>query len=562
MSNTMSSAGTSSRTATAQTGAFPKAVAVICLLAYAGACLLLYVASVRHTGGHFIYPLDDAYIHMSLAKNIAQHGVFGVTQYDYAAASSAPAWIFLIAFAFKLFGVHEIIAALLSALSGALLLLVCLYFMRRANVANTVQYIALAAIFLVTPMTVLVFSGMEHLLHAAIVVALVWLGASELAEPDSHSRSSRRRFTVLLALIALGVLVRFETLFLGAIIAVLLALQWHILKASMVIAAAALPVLITGAISVAHGWFWLPSTILLKGARPEAGSVEMIVSSLGGHSLDQLFRTPHLLTLLAALLVAFWLRTGPTCRPRNATDWMIAVTVLFVLLHLQFAATGWLFRYEAYLVCLCLFVLAIVVSDLPWPKPGSAETRIAVTALLVLICVYPWARRAYAAARIVPKAGYYNFEQQYQMAQFLKTYYNTGSIAANDIGAIAFFTNIRLFDLMGLADLTVAKARLAGNYTTSTIEREADTRSTTIAMAYDSWFEGVTLPELPRSWDAVAQWTVPPNNLLGGSTVTIYAVDRRLRDSLLANLRAYAPQLPSTVAVHYVPAGSGKFTVR
>jgi hypothetical protein len=81
-------------------------------------------------------------------------------------------------------------------------------------------------------------------------------------------------------------------------------------------------------------------------------------------------------------------------------------------------------------------------------------------------------------------------------------------------------------------------------------------------MAYDSWFDGVTLPELPRSWDAVAQWTVPPNNLLGGSTVTIYAVDRRLRDSLLANLRAYARQLPSTVAVHYVPAGSGKFTVR
>lgn len=33
--------------------------------------------AVRQAEGHLVYSLDDAYIHMAMAKNLARHGVWG-----------------------------------------------------------------------------------------------------------------------------------------------------------------------------------------------------------------------------------------------------------------------------------------------------------------------------------------------------------------------------------------------------------------------------------------------------------------------------------------------------
>ena len=42
------------------------------------------------------------------------------------------------------------------------------------------------------------------------------------------------------------------------------------------------------------------------------------------------------------------------------------------------------------------------------------------------------------------------YDQQIQMAKFLNRYYNNSTVIANDIGAISYFTNIKLIDLVGL----------------------------------------------------------------------------------------------------------------
>ena len=41
------------------------------------------IISIRQNDGHIIYTLDDSYIHMALAKNLAQHGVWGITRYEF-----------------------------------------------------------------------------------------------------------------------------------------------------------------------------------------------------------------------------------------------------------------------------------------------------------------------------------------------------------------------------------------------------------------------------------------------------------------------------------------------
>ena len=49
--------------------------------------ILLLNASLSLTGGHLAYALDDAYIHTAMAKNISQHGVWGVSSHEFSSTS-------------------------------------------------------------------------------------------------------------------------------------------------------------------------------------------------------------------------------------------------------------------------------------------------------------------------------------------------------------------------------------------------------------------------------------------------------------------------------------------
>ena len=55
--------------------------------------LILLLASLKANQGHFVYPLDDAYIHMAISKHWACDGVFGITKYEFTPATSSPLWI-------------------------------------------------------------------------------------------------------------------------------------------------------------------------------------------------------------------------------------------------------------------------------------------------------------------------------------------------------------------------------------------------------------------------------------------------------------------------------------
>jgi hypothetical protein len=56
--------------------------------------LLGMICGVVLYNGHVSYTLDDAYIHMAMAKHVAQDGVFGITPYEFSASSSSPLWTF------------------------------------------------------------------------------------------------------------------------------------------------------------------------------------------------------------------------------------------------------------------------------------------------------------------------------------------------------------------------------------------------------------------------------------------------------------------------------------
>jgi asparagine N-glycosylation enzyme membrane subunit Stt3 len=82
------------------------------------------VKSFHAAGGHFTFPMDDAYIHLAMAKNLAVHGVWGVTRHAFSSTSSSPLWTLLIAACFRVAGVWAPMPLLLNLVISTILLIV------------------------------------------------------------------------------------------------------------------------------------------------------------------------------------------------------------------------------------------------------------------------------------------------------------------------------------------------------------------------------------------------------------------------------------------------------
>lgn len=83
------------------------------LFLFGGLCLLEIWAIVWLNEGLFIYALDDTYIHLAMAENIARWH-YGINLETYVAASSSILWPFLLA----LFQGWEYAPLLINILSG------------------------------------------------------------------------------------------------------------------------------------------------------------------------------------------------------------------------------------------------------------------------------------------------------------------------------------------------------------------------------------------------------------------------------------------------------------
>jgi hypothetical protein len=492
--------------------------------------LVLVRASLELTGHRLIYPLDDTYIHMAVARNLAEHGVWGVTQHGFSSSTSSLLWPLLLAGGDALGGRESL--PLLLGLVGALLSLIAASWALAGVPAGRRLWFLQGLVFL-TPLPTLVLAGMEHTLHVGATLLLATL-------LFRHLDDERRPGTLALAgAAALATALRFESLFLLAAAGLVLLFN-HRLRMALTMGVAALAAPAAYAVlSITRGWYALPNSVLLKGAIFDTGTLRGWLELLGGRSLRMLFHTPHVLVLV--LLVLGLLAFSPGRPAQRALQVLYTVTVL---LHMQFADTGWLYRYEAYLVALGLLTLGLT---LPGRGLGGAAPPLAVGALALLAAIgaYPLLDRALRALDETPRASKNIYDQQYQMGLFLRQFYPGAMVVANDIGAISYLADIRLLDLYGLASMDVARLRRANLLGREALARLAATHGAQVVLIYRSWFSQV----IPPDWLEAGSWRAPEQVVVAHRVVSFYALDEAGYGRLQRSLRAFQAQMPPDVEV-------------
>jgi hypothetical protein len=515
-------------------------VVILCVTTGAIATIL-----ILRENGHLVFALDDPYIQMAMAKNFALHGVWGITRFGFTSSSSSPLWTLLIAVTYLLFGVSEMSPFYLSLLCGALVLGVAYRVLRWYELSPKLTFWALLVLVFFTPLPTLICIGSEHPLHAALTILSTFLAARLLSQ-ESPSMA-RRDLILLLAISPVLTVVRYEGMFLILVIGALFFLRGRWLTGVAVGAAGFSSILLYGAIGLAKGWSWLPSSILLKGNFPRFTDLGTAFDSVFGPAYANIKMGPHLVALVAASLFLALYASDKRKVLWDSRQVMTAIFVLIAFAHIQFCMVALFFRHESYLVALGIVV---IVAQLPEKLFATPADRALVPkyiggVLLAAFLIYPCVVRAGAALVFLPRASKNIYEQQYQMARFIKRYYQGSTIALNDIGTVNFLADVHCLDLWGLANYEVTQLMRRHEYHTRDILRLSQDAGVKVALVYDSWY--TPIGGLPRDWVWVGQWSLTDNVVTGGETVSIYAVDESETVPLMQKLQDFSPLLPKAV---------------
>ena len=513
-------------------GAVGAAVALFAIL-----FAVVTVALLRQTGGHFTYALDDAYIHMAIAKNLALHGVWGVQADAFSSASSSPLWTALLGVSFKIFGVWDYMPIVLNTVFAVLCIVGLGLILEHEQVLGVSMFAVLAAVICFAPLVPMVWIGMEHTLHILLTLLTAWT-ASQLAQ-----RFSWRRFSWLTILATFTVATRFEGLFVVAGCAVLLSLAGRMMPAIILAVLSALPVLVVGVWNLSHGWFFLPSSIMMKQTVLPGAPGSSLVMSL----VENVARTDAPVTFFALFgtalcLIAYqrlWSRPGKLPP-------LLVVFVVSALLHLVFAKFGWLYRYESYLMALGVLAVGVSLSSMSRQTTKGLHSRAHQETALIftLVAVLAGGERTVAPLKVAVVTAGHIYRQQRHMAEFVRLYYDSAPVALNDIGAVSYFTHAKVHDLFGLGSLEAARARHAGRFDAHKINAWLDRDKVEIAIIYDDVFSGRMA--FQNDWDCVGSWRTDSTGIVEAK-VTFFAREAEGAQRLAANLREFNPQIPPEV---------------
>jgi len=503
--------------------------------------------------GTVIYPLDDAYIRMATAKNLADHGIWGLSPHEFTSASSSILYPLLLAACFKVFGQQLIIPLVINLVAAVGFIIVLQRWLKEQGLSTLHQLLILLAIIYLTPLHIMVANGMEHTLQ----ILLSFLFAITFCTWHSAEKNTVGKYPVFpLSLYLYGLLltaIRYEGLFLAAIACLALLLRRKWIVAGLLGIAALLPVTFFGFYSIAHGAWFIPSSLLVKavplpldGARIGRFFKDDIVNKLlYPYPTKGTVAANRLLIFLPLVYGYFFSQLNMNRLYRQVLYFFMAVT----LLHLVFADATLFFRYEAYLVACALVVPAVLFAQqgirlfTVWKAAGRCMMAWALVFLL-----FPFFARSWDA---YVGAGYgftHEYQYNYQAALFLHTYYDDATVVMDELGMASWLTRgMKLDPMGGIAFTEVTRANVEGFTRGEYINFLLKKEKPVIALIAENRYH----PMLIQGWIKVAAWFTSFRLPDGETELDFYAVDPAAAPALRASLKVFQATLPPGITVKF-----------
>lgn len=464
------------------------------------------VLKIENILNDYTYPLDDAYIHLSISKNIAEYGIWGITKYEFSNTSSSPLFTIVIALLIKVFGDHSDI----SLYFNLFLTNFFIFFLYRSFRKSPFQ---LAFVFFMFFIAVLlkiqVITGMEHVLHIFVICAS-WIFFHKWYSSDFSNHQYKLFFYGTLPFICLS---RYESMFFVAAVILFLLISKQFKTTFFTLVLGFLPVIFFGLYSISNGSYFFPNSLLLKG---EHSFSLAKISEIVLNAKTVLFSNLYLPFLVLILLLLFNNFRYEGIRKTILTvkgNLVYVVVLATVVLHLMFAKTGWFYRYDAY-----LFALLSITVALAWDKIELKKLNLSVTIVslfLFLVNLDAFKKRFERAEYEIPVAMKNIHDQQIQVAAFLHDYYDDAKVKANDIGAISYKSEIHLLDLFGLGSKDILDIKTKN---IQSFDAYVDRQKYDVMVIYDSWFENNKFIDRKK----VAELTIKNNIICGDETVSFF----------------------------------------
>ncbi|GAC1414384.1 MAG: hypothetical protein NVSMB62_00190 [Acidobacteriaceae bacterium] len=490
---------------------------------------------MRLTHGHINYTLDDPYIHLALAENIA-HGHYGINPTESTSPSSSVLWPFLLVpfagtpFHADLPLVENIVFGTLSAfLIGYALATWPPNSGHRDRLWQVKQVITGILLIFCANLAGLTFVGMEHVLQVLLAISCAFGCAKALNGHDVP------KWCVAAAILAPAV--RYEDLGLTLAISFAIAGQRKWRQAIMVFVCSLIPLALFSAFLLHNGLSWLPLSVLVKGDYVESSSVAVRTFHVVANGIRYALFEPDRLPI-AVLTAAFAALAWNT--PSWARRSVFLGAALLGLGQILVGQFGWNHRYEVYALIFLLLLLLRVVAERP---PISF-------AVLSLALMFFAATYIHAAVEVPWNVHDYYFEQ-HQMHRFVTQYYS-GDYAVNDLGLVSFQRRpgAYVLDLFGLASVDASKHQ--SNRSAEWLSNTVKQHNVHLAIIYEFPFQ------IPPKWAPEAKMCIrralalPPQM----QCVSFYSTDPTYDEIIRHDLVNFARDSPQDVEIKFSKPGN------
>ena len=535
--------------------------AVLNVLFFLAAGLLLLLIILHRTHGHFSYCLDDPYIHLALAERL-RHGLYGINAGEPASPSSSILWPLLFV-PFAGTALMPWMPLLLNTVFGAATAWLLGRFVERVFAPGW-RAVGLGLLLVIgLNLLGIAYTGMEHPLQVLLCVASAF---AALAVLDGDPIP---RWSIAAALLLPSV--RYEGVLITFVVAVAL---WSINRRRL--ALALLPVSLVPAALFSlylHSQRlpWFPLSVLVKSSYKfqDHSSLPVRVIRLIVETLLATLRDPERAPEFLIVIALAWLAWRSRRTPGACL--VLAATAAAGTVQVFLGPVGWFYRYEIY--CLAFTLLIAIAADMRLSPSGlhpgippsldltapAASSHVLTRAHTVpgmLLVTVGALAMFYARPQLgISQAALGIWQEQAQLGRFASQFH-TGPVALNDLGWVSFLRRPDQYtlDLVGLGSYEAFKIK-ERDRTPTWLDNITREHSVGLVMVYPEWFP----KGIPASWTPVAKLCandVDPSLSATAPRVMFYATPIADRERLLAELQQFRPTLPPGSVLQLNPPDS------